>query len=303
MSKDTCSHVQSEFSIKGKKWFLETSFPGVRRCKRDSFLISRDIFKGKSRFQDIRIFESPGFGKMLVLDGIIQLSQSDEFIYHEMMSHVPLLSMEEPSTALVIGGGDGGVLREATKHPLKQIDFVDIDPEVVILCRKYLPFISKGAFEDKRVKVHFEDGIKFIKGREGCYDLVVVDSTDPVGPGKVLFSLDFYRMVFRSLKKNGMAIFQLGPFLDFDLIIEPTAKKLGQLFTHINCIRLPMASYSCGCEYCFMLASKQTNPARLTSALIRKRLSRRLGTKADTLRYYTPDIHLSSMVLPKLWQL
>jgi spermidine synthase len=295
--------VSKEFSIKGKKWFLETSFPGVRRCKRDSFLINKDIFSGKTKFQDVRIFESPGFGKMLVLDGIIQLSQSDEFIYHEMMSHVPLLSMENPKRMLVIGGGDGGVLRESTKHPLESIDFVDIDGEVVKLCRKYLPFISKGAFDDKRVNVRIEDGIKFIKSRRNMYDLVVVDSTDPVGPGKVLFSAPFYRMVFDSLTKDGMAIFQLGPMLDFDLIIKPTAKKLGTFFSHINCIRLPMPSYSCGCEYCFMLASKKTDPAKLPLALIQKRLRQKLGAKAASLKYYTPEIHLASMVQPKLWHL
>jgi spermidine synthase len=295
--------MSSEFSIKGKKWFLETSFPGVRRCKRDSFLISKDIFAGKSAFQDIRIFESPGFGKMLVLDGIIQLSQSDEFIYHEMMAHVPLLSMTDPRSMLVIGGGDGGVLREATKHPLKGIDFVDIDGEVVKLCRKYLPFISKGAFNDRRVTIHIADGIKFIKPRTGRYDLTVVDSTDPVGPGKVLFSLPFYRMVYDSLTPDGMAIFQLGPFLDFDLIIKPTAKKLSEFFSHVHCIRLPMPSYSCGCEYCFMIASKKTDPAKLPPALIRKRLQQRLGAKAAGLRYFTPEIHQASMVMPKLWQL
>jgi spermidine synthase len=295
--------MSEKFSIKGKKWFLETSFPGVRRCKRDSFLISKPIFKGKSAFQNIEIFESPGFGKILVLDGIIQLSQSDEFIYHEMMSHVPLLSMADPRTALVIGGGDGGVLRESTKHPLKSIDFVDIDGEVVDLCKKKLPFISKGAFNDPRVTVHIADGIKFIKSKKGAYDLAVIDSTDPVGPGKVLFSLDFYRMVFNSLTADGMAIFQLGPFLDFDLIIKPTAKKLGEFFTHINCIRLPMPSYSCGCEYCFMIASRKTNPAKLPLALIQTRLKQRLGAKASGLKYYTPEMHLASMVMPKLWQL
>ncbi|MGE5308717.1 MAG: polyamine aminopropyltransferase [Deltaproteobacteria bacterium] len=295
--------MSKEFSIKGKKWFLETSFPGVRRCKRDSFMISKPIFKGKSRFQNIEIFESPGFGKMLALDGIIQLSQSDEFIYHEMMSHVPLLSMKDPRRVLVIGGGDGGVLRESTKHPLEKIDFVDIDGEVVKLCRKHLGFISKGAFDDKRVDVLIQDGIKFIKGKKNYYDLVVVDSTDPVGPGKVLFSAPFYRMVYDSLTKDGMAIFQLGPFLDFNLIIKPTAKKLGQFFKYINCVRLPMPSYSCGCEYCFMLASKSVDPASLDPELIRERLAQRLKGKAASLKYYTPEVHTASMVLPKLWQL
>ena len=292
-----------KFSIAGKKWFLETSFPGVRRCKRDSFLMSKHIFKGKTKFQNVQIFESPGFGKMLVLDGIIQLSQSDEFIYHEMMSHVPLLSMANPKRALVIGGGDGGVLRESTKHPLEKIDFVDIDGEVVKLCRTYLPFISKGAFDDTRVNVLIEDGIKFIKGKKNHYDLVVVDSTDPVGPGKVLFSAPFYKMVFDSLTKDGMAIFQLGPMLDFELIIKPTANKLKKFFKHISLLRLPMPSYSCGCEYCFMIASKSVDPAKLSPATIRQRMQQKLKGKAAGLKYYTPEIHAASLVQPKLWQL
>lgn len=289
--------------IEGKRWFLETSFPGVRRCKRDSFLISKEIYKGKSRFQDIYIFESPGFGKMLVLDGIIQLSQSDEFIYHEMMAHVPLLTLSDPKKMLVIGGGDGGVLREATRHPLETIDFVDIDGEVVRLCRKYLPFISKGAFGDKRVSVRIEDGIKFIKGKKAYYDVVVVDSTDPVGPGKVLFSAPFYRMVFDSLTTDGISIFQLGPFLDFDLIIKPTANKLKKFFTHVRTLRLPMASYSCGCEYCFLLASKGPDPKSIPLSVLEKRLKQSLGAGSSDLKYYTPELHLSSLVAPKLWQL
>jgi spermidine synthase len=289
--------------FKKEKWFIETSFPGIRRAKRDTFRIDKEIFKGKSKFQDIYIFETPGFGKMLALDGIIQLSQSDEFIYHEVIAHIPLLTHKNPQRMLVIGGGDGGVLREATKHPLKEICFVEIDREIVALAKKYLPFISKGAFEDKRVKIFFEDGKKFIQRNKGVFDIIIVDSTDPVGPGKVLFQGDFYRMVFEALRKDGIAVFQLGPFLDFDLIIRPTARKLEQLFSFVNPIRLPMPSYSCGCEYCFMIASKTTDPTKVSPAVIRKRLTQRLRNKVSSLRYYSPELHQASMVMPKQWQL
>jgi len=294
--------VASDF-IKGKKWFLETSFPGVRRCKRDSFLINKEIFKGRSKFQDIFVFESPGFGKMLALDGIIQLSQSDEFVYHEMIVHPALISHSNPKRVLVVGGGDGGVLRELLKYPLQEIHFVEIDKEVVRLSKKYLSFISKGAFDNPRVKIFFEDGRKFIQAKKNYYDVIIVDSTDPVGPGKVLFKLDFYRLVYRALKNDGIAVFQIGPFLDFDLIIRGIAANLGKLFKHVKPVRLAMPSYSCGCEYCFIIASKKTDPSNVALSQIDRRLKSRLKNKASALKYYTPQMHLASMVMPKMWQL
>lgn len=286
-----------------EKWFVETSFPGVRRAKRDTFRIDKEIFKGKSKFQDIYIFESPGFGKMLVLDGIIQLSQSDEFVYHEMIVHEPFMTHPNPKRVLVIGGGDGGVLREAVKYPGIQIDFVEIDCQVVDVCRKYLPFISKGAFSNKKVNVLFCDGLKFIAGKKDCYDVIIVDSTDPVGPGKVLFQMNFYKKVYNALKKDGIAVFQLGPFLDFDLIIRGIGRNLGRLFKFVNPFRLPMPSYSCGCEYCFMMASKTVDPAKVTTATVAQRVRQRLGAQENKLKYYTPAIHTASLVMPKLWQL
>jgi spermidine synthase len=286
-----------------REWFIETSFPGVRRAKKDGFRISREVFKGKSKFQDIYIFESPGFGKILTLDGIIQLSQSDEFIYHEMIAHVPLLTHRDPQRLLVIGGGDGGVLREATKHPLRQIHFVEIDKEIVRVSKKYLPFISKGAFNDRRLNIFFEDGRKFIQSNKDHYDAIIVDSTDPVGPGKVLFKLGFYRMVFDALKKEGVAIFQVGPFLDFDLIVKGIGSRLKSLFSFVTPVRLPMPSYSCGCEYCFILASKGIDPTKLSASQVGKRLKQRLKKKVASLRYYSAQIHQASMIMPKIWQL
>jgi spermidine synthase len=290
-------------SPKKDRWFLETSFPGVRRFKKDEFRVDREIFKGKSSYQDIYIFESPGFGKMLALDGIIQFSQSDEFIYHEIIAHVPLLSHPDPRRLLVVGGGDGGVLREAVKHPLKEIYFVEIDREIVDVSKKYLSFVSQGSFSDKKVKIFFQDGRKFIKQYKDFFDVIIVDSTDPVGPGKALFQKDFYGEVAASLRGEGLAIFQLGPFLDFDLIIKPTARKLKSLFPYVNPVRLPMPSYSCGCEFCFMLASRKINPARVTPSVISRRLKERLAHKIPTLKYYSPAVHSASMLMPKMWQL
>ena len=290
-------------SFSTKEWFFENMFPGVRRCKTDAFRIKKSIFRGKTKYQDIFIFESPGFGKILVLDGIIQLSESDEFIYHEIIAHVPLMTHPNPKRMLVIGGGDGGVLREAVKHPLTDMYFVDIDEQVVEMAKKHMRFINKGSFDDKRVKINFEDGRTFIRKFKNFFDVIVVDSTDPVGPGKVLFEGSFYKDVFAALKSDGIAMFQLGPFLDFNLIVRPTAKKLAAFAKYINPVRLAMPSYSCGSEYCFMMASKKVNPVAVPLAVLKKRLHSRLGQKAKTLRYYTPEVHLASLAMPKLWQL
>lgn len=290
-------------SFKEREWFFETSFPGVRRCKVDAFRIKKQIYKGKTRFQDVFIFESPGFGKALTLDGIIQLSQADEFIYHEMIAHVPLITHPHPERMLIVGGGDGGALRESAKHPLKEIVMVEIDKEIVEVAKRYLPFISHGAFNDKRLKLCFENGKDLIRRYKDYFDVIIVDSTDPVGPGKALFAMNFYRDLAAAMKSDGIAIFQIGPFLDFELIIKDTAKKLRNLFTFVNPLRLPMPSYSCGSEYCFILASKKINPQRLSLAQVRKRLNSRLGRKLNTLRYYTPEMHLASLVMPKVWQI
>jgi len=288
--------------VDAAKWFVETSFPGARRCKTDLFKIEKEIFRGRTAFQEVFIFKSPGFGIMLALDGIIQLSQSDEFIYHEMIAHVPLLSHPDPKRFLVVGGGDGGVLREARKHPVQELYQVEVDKEIVELAQKKLSFISKGAFSDKRLSICFEDGSQFVRRYHGFFDVIVVDSTDPVGPGKALFEQAFYKKVCRALTKEGIAIFQLGPFLDFKPVIENAAKKLKALFQYVHPVRLPMPSYSCGSEYCFILASKRINPIRLTPAAIAQRLASRLGQEASSLRYYTPAIHSASFVMPKLWQ-
>ncbi len=286
-----------------KKWFIEVPFPGMRRCKTDVFKIEKEVYRGKTAFQDVFIFKSPGFGIMLALDGIIQLSQSDEFIYHEMIVHVPILAHPAPKRFLVIGGGDGGVLREACKYPLKELHQVEIDREIIQIAKEKLPFISKGAFSDKRLSISFEDGFKFISRYHKFFDVVVVDSTDPVGPGRVLFERAFYEKVYDALTREGIAIFQLGPFLDFEPVIRSAARKLKEFFAHVHPLRLPMPSYSCGSEYCFMLASKKIDPIKLTPSVIGKRLASRLGTKSSSLRYYTPAVHSASFVMPKLWQM
>ncbi len=287
-----------------KEWFIETFFPGIRRCKMDAFRIDKELFKTKSEFQDVMVFESRGFGRILSIDGIIQFTQSDEFFYHETISHVPLMSHPDPKKFLIVGGGDGGALREAEKHNcLEELYLVDIDQTVIDVAKKYFPFVCKNAFKDKRFQLKIEDGRKFIKNHKNYFDVIIVDSTDPIGPGKFLFQGDFYKNVYEALTDDGFAIFQLGPFLDFNLIIKPTAKKLSKFFKYLAPVRLPMPSYSCGCEYCFLMASKKIDPKKIDLSTIEKRFKTRLGKNTESLKFYSPEIHKSILTMPKIWQL
>ncbi|MCM8801042.1 MAG: polyamine aminopropyltransferase [Candidatus Omnitrophica bacterium] len=285
-----------------KRWFQETPFPGVRRCKRDLFYVQKEILRKKTSFQEVFIFSTPGFGKILALDGIIQFSQLDEAIYHETMAHTALLSHPLPKKTLIIGGGDGGVLRETVRHRnLKVIHMVEIDKEIPYLCQKYLGFVAKGAFKDKRVNLFYEDGARFIKENPACYDVIMVDSTDPVGPGKVLFEFPFYKDVYHALRDDGLAIFQAGPFLDLKSIINDSVNSLRRLFRYVCLLRLPMPSYSCGCEYCFILSAKKYDPLKINLKTLNRRYKLRLKDPAS-LKYYNPSIHLASLVIPSIWQ-
>ena len=183
-----------------KKWFCEGAVPGKRFGKiKHCFLMDKLVFKGKTSYQDILIFDNAIYGRVAVLDGIVQFSEKDEFVYHEMISHPILFSHPSPQKILIIGGGDGGVLREVLKHPVKEVYLVDIDKEAMGIFRKYTPFISQNSFKDKRTKIFFGDGREFIKKFRNFFDVVIVDSNDPMGPSLPLFSSRFYKYVALSL--------------------------------------------------------------------------------------------------------
>ena len=172
------------------EWVSETLHDGYQQ----RFEVSKVLFSEKTEFQDMVIFENPKFGRVLVLDGVIQTTEKDEFIYHEMMVHTPLLANGAAKRVLIIGGGDGGCLREALRHPgVEKVTMVEIDPTVVDLSREYLPMHSDGAFDDPRTDLVIADGLKYVAESAEKFDVIIVDSTDPIGPGEVLFTDAFYR--------------------------------------------------------------------------------------------------------------
>ena len=169
-------------------WFSEMQTPNVKF----SIRVDRQLHSGKSEFQRIDVFESPEFGRFLTLDGYMMLTEKDEFIYHEMITHVPMAVHPNVKRVLVIGAGDGGVIRELVRYPeIEQIDLVEIDELVVEVCKKYLPKTAC-RLDDERVSIYYEDGLRFIRSCEDKYDLIIVDSTDPFGPGEGLFTKEFY---------------------------------------------------------------------------------------------------------------
>lgn len=185
-------------------WYTEEHTHTVRF----SIKIKKQLFGGKSPFQQIDVFDSEEFGRFFTLDGLMMLTEKDEFIYHDMIVHVPMATNPNVKRVLVIGGGDGGTVRELTRYKgIEKIDMVDIDEMVVKVCRELLPFTSR-KLDDPRVTLYFEDGLKFVRTVEEKYDLIIVDSTDPFGPGEGLFTKEFYGNCFRALTDDGILVNQ-----------------------------------------------------------------------------------------------
>ena len=185
-------------------WFSEKQTKDVKF----SIRVDRQLYSGYSDYQRIDVFESPEFGRFLTLDGYMMLTEKDEFIYHEMITHIPMAVHPDPKRILVIGAGDGGVVRELVRYPeVERIDLVEIDQMVVEISKKYLP-TTAGELDNERVHIYYEDGLKFIRRCRDAYDLIIVDSTDPFGPGEGLFTREFYGNCYKALKEDGIMVNQ-----------------------------------------------------------------------------------------------
>jgi len=276
----------------GKNWFFEEFIPGESKTSTWGFQIEKEIFSKKSNFQRIEIFKTKEFGKVLVLDGEVQLSTKNGFVYHEMLVHPAMLYHQNPEKVLIIGGGDGGVLRETVKHPVKEIYLVDIDKKVIEVSKKYLPSVSKEAFLDKRLKIFIEDGLKFVKKYNDFFDIVIEDLTDPSGPSMELWKTGFFRDIFKALKRNGISVCQSGNFK------EPYAKKarrdIKKIFPFFKVHRAFVGCFPLG-EHTFSFGSKKVNFDKINFETISRRF-KKTGLKT---KYYSPEVHFASKVLPK----
>lgn len=275
--------------VKKNGWIDELLFKDWRQ----RFKIKKELFRKKTAFQKIQIFDSHRFKKVLMLDNIVQTTEVDEFIYHEMMAHVPLFLHDNPQNVLIIGGGDGGVLREVLKHPVKRAVMVEIDEEVIKACEKIMPALSGGAFRDARAEIVVDDGIKFVRAHQNEFDVVIVDSSDPIGSARGLFSYGFYSDIKKCLMKNGAAIFQSGSTFmqpDESRDIFRLNKKI---FPFVKLV-LPAIPTYYGGFFALALVSKKENPDKTKL----EKISRRFKKIKIKTKYYNPQIHFSSFVLP-----
>ncbi len=258
-------------------WFYEMHTPNVKLGIR----IKEEIAHIKSRYQDIYLFDTYEYGKLLVIDGTVQTTLKDEFIYHEMIVHPPLLTHPEPRRILIIGGGDGGAVREVLKHSPQEVHVVEIDEKVVELSRRYLPELSR-SYEDTRVHLHIQNGVEFIKSNDG-FDVIIIDSTDPVGPAAGLFEREFYRNVKNSLSPGGIVTQQCGtPFYHPEELCG-VKNALESVFRYVKIYLAYIPTYPSG-MWSFVMASDEP---------IERRREKNFSTK-----YYNDDIYSSSMVLP-----
>lgn len=269
-------------------WYSEVSAfsPGQAM----SLEVDKVLHHEKSKFQDILFFKSKNWGNVLVLDGAIQATERDEFAYQEMIAHIPLFSHPNPEKVLVIGGGDGGVLREVVKHPsVESVTLCEIDGKVVEFSKKFLPHMASG-FSDPRVNVIVGDGLAFMRDKKGEYDVIITDSSDPVGPAEGLFGRNYYQLVKEALKQNGIACSQAeSMWLHLDTI-KTMVSFCKEIFPHV--------------EYAW--SSVPTYPAGSIGYLIvgldkpSKKPSRNITIKENmVLRYYNEESHIAAFALPQ----
>jgi spermidine synthase len=269
-------------------WYSENHTENVKF----SIKVDRQIYSAKSAFQRIDIFDSLEFGRFLTLDGLMMLTEKDEFIYHEMITHVPMAVHPNVKDVLVIGAGDGGVIRELAKYEgIAHVDLVEIDEMVVEVCREYLPRTAC-CFDDPRLAVHYQDGLKFIRSRQNTYDIIIVDSTDPFGPGEGLFTKEFYGNCFKALKEDGIMVNQHeSPFYENDAqAMKRAHARIVKSFPISRVYQAHIPTYPSG-HWLFGFASRKYHPIRDLKA---ERWNR-LGIKTD---YYNANLHKGAFYLP-----
>lgn len=270
-------------------WFSEHHTPNVKL----SIRVDRQLYAGQSEFQRIDVFESPEFGRFLTLDGYMMLTEKDEFIYHEMIVHVPMAVHPNIKKVLVIGAGDGGVIRELTRYKhIEHIDMVEIDPGVVEVCRAYLPKTAGPWLDDPRVHIHYEDGLKFVRTCEDAYDLIIVDSTDPFGPGEGLFTREFYGNCYKALHEDGIMVNQHeSPFYDEDAIACQRAhKRIVESFPISRVYQAHIPTYPSG-HWLFGFASKKYHPLKNLDEA-------RWNGYGLSCKYYTTTLHKGAFYIP-----
>ncbi len=274
-----------------KEMWYETLHAGFGQY----FSVDNVLYREQTEHQDLIIFQNAALGRVMALDGVVQTTERDEFIYHEMMTHVPLLAHGAAKRVLIIGGGDGAMLREVSRHKnIEQITMVEIDAGVVTFCKEHLPNHSQGAYDDPRFTLVIDDGVNFVTQTSEKFDVIISDCTDPIGPGESLFTSDFYEGCHRCLNPNGIFVAQNGVcFLQQDEAVN-SHRKLSHYFADVSFYQAAIPTYYGGI---MTFAWASDNPAlrQLDAATIASRFAQ-AGLNC---RYYNPAIHTGSFALPQ----
>lgn len=258
-----------------------------------SLRVDRLLYDSETDHQRIKVFENPTFGRIMTLDDVVQTTEGDNFIYHEMLTHVPILAHGAAKRVLIIGGGDGGMAREVLRHAsVEHVTMVEIDAGVVEFCKQYLPALSAGAFDDPRLNLVIADGADFMRDTDGGFDVIIVDSTDPIGPGEVLFTDTFYGHAKRALAPGGILVTQNGvPFLQGGELTD-TMRAFKALFADATCYLATVPTYAGG-PMAFGWGTD--GDARQVPV---EELARRFAAAGFTTGYYSPEVHKGAFALP-----
>jgi len=276
------------------RWIAETLFDDLGF--RISYRVDKVLCELHSKHQHLVLFEQPFFGKMLMLDGATQITKRDEFIYQEMMSHVPLLAHGHVRDVLIIGGGDCGIAEEVLKHrTVRHVTLVEIDATVIAFAKEHFPEFTGPVFADERFESIIDDGMKFVATTRRRFDLVIVDSTDPQGPGKILFSQKFYRACKRCLTPGGLLVSQNGvPFFQTNELTS-TLTKFRRLFKDATCYVAAIPTYVGG----HMAMGFATDDRRLARTSVGTIAARYRHAGGFPTKYWTPEVHAAAFALPR----
>ena len=270
-------------------WFSDVQTDNVKLNIR----LDKQLFSAISEYQRIDVFQSPAFGRFVALDGDVIFSEADEFIYNEMVTHVPMAVHPHVKKVLIIGGGGGGVAREYTAYPeIEGIDVVEPGEQLVEVCREYFPEAAKG-FEDPRVQVFHQDGLRFLRGRSDEYDIIINDATDPFGHTEGLFTKEFYGSCYKALKADGIMVYQHGsPFFDEDeSAFRSMHNKVYRSFPISRVYQAHIPTCTSG-YWMFGFASKKYHPIEDFDPV-------RWNARGLKTEYYTTNLHIGAFMLPK----
>jgi len=268
-----------------EKWFFEVQEPGVKL----GLEYEEKLLDIQTKYQKLEVYKTKRLGNLMVLDGCIMTTEKDEFFYHEMLSHPSIYTHKDPKKVLIIGGGDGGTLREVLKHSfIQEAHLCEIDGEVIEAAKKFFPTLSE-SFKDPRAKIFVEDGFAFLDRSKNYYDIILVDATDPIGEAAKLYESDFFLKIYNSLKDDGIFTIQAENFfykLNFMADLYKTVKKL---FPNVYFYFSPVITYPSG-TWAFLMGSKKYNPIKDVNF-----------SKGDiSTKYYNRNIHYGSFSLPQM---